>query len=167
MKLSQNISKIGTVSSKYFYRYQLIGHNASGFDNATVLTSLPKEYTNKNMKIIKTSGGFLKLRFRVGTVYEDDRAIPQYMNFVCSKVHISGFLKKIQKEYNIQPQVINGEIDHNLITLSNYKQHEKIWKPYFIDDVLGLAAFVGKHGNKIQKITGVSFENSLTVSSLA
>ena len=26
-----------------FYRYQLIGHNGSGFDNAIVLNSLPKE----------------------------------------------------------------------------------------------------------------------------
>ena len=34
------------------YRYQLIGHNASGFDNAIVLNSLPEEYTNKNMKMI-------------------------------------------------------------------------------------------------------------------
>ena len=40
------------------YRYQLIGHNAIGFDNAIVLNSLPKENTNKNMKINKTLGGF-------------------------------------------------------------------------------------------------------------
>ena len=89
------------------------------------------------------------------------------MNFVCSKVYISGSLKKIQKEYNIQPQLIKGEIDHNPITLSNYKEHEKLWKPNLIDDVLGLAAVVAKHGNKFQKITGVSFKNSLTQSSLA
>ena len=79
------------------YRYQLIGHNASGFDNAIVLNSLPKEYTNKNMKIIKTSRGFLKLSFRVGTIYENNKEIPQYMKFVCSKVHISGSLKKYKK----------------------------------------------------------------------
>ena len=149
------------------YRYQLIGHNASGFDNAIVFNSLPKEYTDKNMKLIKTSRRFLKLSFRVGTVYENDKEIPQYMKFVCSKVHISGSLMKIQKEYNIQPQLIKGEIDHNLITLSNYKEHEKLWKPYLLDDVLGLAAVVAKHGNKIQKITGVSFKNLLTESSLA
>ena len=93
----------------------------------------------------------MKLSFRVGTVYENDKEIPQYMKFVCSKVHISGSLKKIQKEYNIQPQIIKGEIDHNLITLSNYKEHENIWKPYLIDDISGLAAVVAKHGNKIQK----------------
>ena len=80
------------------------------------------------MKIVKTSQGFLKLSCRVGTFYEDDKEIPQYMKFVCSKVHISGSLKKIQKEYTIQPQLIRGEIDHNLITLSNYKEHEKLRK---------------------------------------
>ena len=133
------------------YRYQLIGHNASGFDNAIVLNSLPKEYTDKNMKIMKTSLGFLKLSFRVGTFHEDNKEKPRYMKFVCSKVHISGSLKKIQKEYNIQSRLITGEIDHNLIMFSNYKEHEKLWKPYLIDDVLGLAAVVAKHGNKIKK----------------
>ena len=89
------------------------------------------------------------------------------MKFVCSTVHISGSLKKIQKEYNIQPQLIKGEIDHNLKTLSKYKEHEKLWKPYLVDNVLRLAAVVAKHGNKVQKITGVSFKISLTESSLA
>ena len=149
------------------YRYQLIGHKASGFDNAIVLNSLAKEQTDENMKIIKTSRGFLKLSFRVGTVYEDGEEIPQYMKFVCSKVHISGSLKKIQNEYNIQPQLFTGEIDQNLITLSHYKEHEKLWKPYLVDNMLGLASVVAKHGNKIQRITGVSFKNSLTESSLA
>ena len=149
------------------YRYQLIGHNASGFDNAIVLNSLSKESTNKNTKIILTSRGFLKISFKVGTVYEDDREIPQKMKFVCSKVHISGSLKKIQKEYNNQPQLIKSEIDQNLITLSNYKEHEHLRKPYLTDNVLGLAAVVAKHGDKIQQLTGVSFKNSLTESSLA
>ena len=36
-----------------------------------------------------------------------------------------------------------------------------------MDDALGLAAVIAKHGNKIQKLTGVSFKNSLTESSLA
>ena len=119
------------------------------------------------MKIIKTSRGFLKLSFRFETVYENDKEIPEYMKFVRSKVHISGSLNRMQKEYNLQLQQIKGEIDHNLITLSNYKEHEKLWKPYLVDYVLRLAAVVAKHGNKIQKLTGVSFKNSLTESSLA
>ena len=91
------------------------------------------------------------------------------MKFVCSKVHISGSLKQIQKkiQHSIKPQLIKGEIDHNLITLSNYKELEKIWTPYLIGDVLRLAAVVAKHDNKIEKITGVSFKNSLTEPSFA
>ena len=89
------------------------------------------------------------------------------MKFVCSKVHISGSLRKTPKEYDIQPQLIKGEINHNLITSTNYKEHEKFCKPYLVDDILGLAAVVAKRGNKIQKLTGVSFKNSLTESFLA
>ena len=116
------------------------------------------------MKFIKTSVGFLKLSFRVGTVYEDGKETPQYMKFVCSKVHMSGSLKKIQKEYNFQTQRIKCEIGHNLTTLLNYKEHEKLWKPYLIDNVIGLASVVAKDGNKIQSVTGVSCKNSITES---
>ena len=97
---------------------------------------------------------------------EDDREIPKYAKFVCSKCHITGSLKDIRKEYNIQPQLLKGEIAHDLIKLSNYKEHEKLWKPYLVDDVLGLTYVVSKHGNSIQKITFVSYKNSLTESSL-
>ena len=125
-----------------------------------------KEYTNKDTKIIKTTRGFIKLRLRVGVAYEDGKEIPHYMKFVCSKVPTSGSLQEIQKKCNIQPQLITGEIDPNLITLSNYKEHQKLWKSYLIDDVLGLTAVVARRDNKIQKLTGVSFKNSLTESSL-
>ena len=52
------------------YKYQLIAHNASGFDNYIVLNYLPKTYFPK---IIHTSRGILKLSFRVGTVYDNDK----------------------------------------------------------------------------------------------
>ena len=136
------------------YKYQIIGHNASGFDNSIVLNSLPKEFFPQ---IRHTSRGILKLSIRVGTIYENDREIPQYMKFVCSKVHIAGSLRKIQKESGIQPQLLKCELDHN-VTLSNYKELESVWKPYLINDVLGLGELVAKQGNKIQKITGVSFK---------
>ena len=38
------------------YKYQMVGHNANGFDNYIELYSLPSSY--KCMKIIKTSRGF-------------------------------------------------------------------------------------------------------------
>ena len=147
------------------YKYQLIAHNASGFDNVIVLNSLPKTYFPK---IIHTSRGILKLSFRVGTIYDNNnKEIPQYMKFVCSKVHISGSLRTIQKDYGIQPQLLKTEMEHSVITLSNYIEKERFWKPYLINDVLGLGMLVPKHANKIQKITGVSFKTSLTQSSLS
>ena len=58
-------------------------------------------------------------------------------------------------------------MEHNDNILSNYKEKEQIWKPYLVNDVLGLAALIAKHGIIIQKITGVSFKKSLTESSLS
>ena len=51
---------------------------------------------------------------------------------------------------------MKGEIDHDLIIFVNYNDYEKLWRPYLIDYVLGLAYVVDKHGNSIQKFTGVS-----------
>ena len=100
------------------YKYQLIAHNASGFDNVIVLNSLPKTYFPK---VIHTSRSILKLSFRVGSIYDNNnKEIPQYMKFVCSKVHISGSLRKVQKDYGIQPQLSKTEMEHNDITLSIY-----------------------------------------------
>ena len=65
----------------------------------------------------------IKLSFIAGFVYEDDRKIPKFANFVGSKCHITGSLKDIRKENNIQPKILKGEVAHDLITLSNYKEH--------------------------------------------
>ena len=129
-----------------------------------VLKSLPDSHTS--VKIRKTSKGLIKLGFRTGSVWVDEREVPKHIKLVSSKFHISGSLKVIQTEYNIQPQLSEGEIAHDLITLWNYKEHESLWKPCLIDDVLCLAYVVSKHGISIQKITGVSYKSWLTESSL-
>ena len=142
------------------YKYHTVGHNASGFDNYIVLNSLPS--SDKCIKIIKTSRILTKLSFKRGSVYEDDKEIPKHMKFVCSKCHIAGSLKSIQKEYNIQPDLMKSEIDHDLINIGKYKSYENLWRPYLIDDILGLAYVFDRHGERIQKITGVSYKNALT-----
>ena len=76
------------------------------------------------------------------------------MKFACSKCHISGSLKSIQKEYNIQPDLMKSEINHDLVNIDNYKDCENLWRAYLIDDVLGLSYVVAKHGNSIQKSLG-------------
>ena len=45
------------------------------------------------------------------------------------------------------------------------KKPENQWRPDLIDDVFGLAFVISKHGYSFQKITGVSYENSLTEAS--
>ena len=107
-----------------------------------------------------------KIRLQSRFFYRSDREIPEYKKFVFSKCHISDSLKSIQKEYNIQPDLMKGEIDHDLISISKYKDYENLWRPYLIDNVLGLAYVAAKHGNRIQKITGVSYKNSLTEAAL-
>ena len=123
IKENLNQSRISTVKKISSYKYQVVGHNASGFDNHIVLNSLPKPYTS--VKIIKTSRRLIKLSSRAGSLWEDDRETPKYAKFVCSKCHISGSLKEIRKEYNIQPQLLKREIEHDLITLSKYKRTSK------------------------------------------
>ena len=88
------------------------------------------------------------------------------MKVVCSKCNISGSLKAIQKVNKLQPNFLNGEIDHNVIIISKYKEYGISWKHCFLDVVLGLAYVVAKHGNDIRKIIGVSYENTSTESSL-
>ena len=147
------------------YKYQFDGHNASGFDNYIVLNSLPESHTS--VKKIKTSRALIRLSFRAGSVYEDGREIPKYAKFVCSNFcHITGSLKDIQKQNNLQPKLLKGEIAQDLITLSDYKEYDSQWKPYLTDGNLGLANVVSKHGISIPKITDVSYKNSLTESSL-
>ena len=141
------------------YKNQIVGHNASGFQNYIVLNSLPSSY--KCVKLIKTPRGLIKISFKAGSVIENDIEILKCIKLVCSKCHISVSLNSIQKANNIQPDLMKGEIDHDLINISNYKEYENLWNPYLKDDVVGLAYVVAKHGISIQKITGVSYKNSL------
>ena len=57
------------------YKYQMVGHNAPGFDNCIVLNSLPSSY--KRIELIKTSRVLIKLSFEAGFVIENDRKIPE------------------------------------------------------------------------------------------
>ena len=119
------------------------------------------------MKIIKKSRGLTNMKSKASFVYEDDIKNPQFINFFFSKCQIAGTLKVLRKEYNMQPQLLKCENEHDLFALSNYEEDEDQGKTFLIDDVLRLAYLISKHGNAIQKLTGVSYEKTLTESSLA
>ena len=102
----------------------MVGQYASGYDNYIVLNSLSKTYTN--IKTKETSRRLIELSLKNGSVFENDRKISKYMNFVRSKCPFSGSLKSIRKEYNIQTQLLKWEIGHDLYTLSNYEERENL-----------------------------------------
>ena len=57
---------------------------------------------------------------------------------------------------------MKGEINHGLICIDKFKDYENLWRTHLIDDVLGLAYVIAKHGNSLQNVSGVSYKNSLT-----
>ena len=83
------------------------------------------------------------------------------MKFACSKCHISGSLKSIQKEYNIPTEKTKSEIIQDLTIIGIYKDYEILWRPYLSDDIVGIVYVVAKHGKNFQKMTGVSYKISL------
>ena len=57
---------------------------------------------------------------------ENDEETIKYMRLVSSKCHISGSLKSIQQEHNIQPDLKKGEIIHDLINIGIYEDYANL-----------------------------------------
>ena len=102
------------------YRLLLVAHNSSGFDSWVVLNSLVKEITE--LKIKKTARCLISLSFRCGVKIVNTVEVPQYVKFTCSKSHIKGSLEKIGKEYGLQPELLEGEIEHSIKNKKNFAE---------------------------------------------
>ena len=146
------------------YRLLLVAHNSSGFDSWVVLNSLIKDITE--LKIIKTARGLISLSFRCGVKIVNTCEVPQYVKFTCSKSHIKGSLEKIGREYNLQPELLKGEIEHSVINKNNFVKLRHIWEPYLVSDVLCLAFIYARHSMEMQKMTGFGIKDCLTEASL-
>ena len=146
------------------YRLLLVAHNSSSFDSWVVLNSLVKEITE--LKIIKTARGLISLSFRCGVKIVNTCEVPQYVKFTCTKSHIKGSLEKIGKEYNLQPELLKGEMDHSIINKNNFAELRHIWEPYLISDVLCLAFIYARHSMEMQKMSGFGIKDCLTEASL-
>ena len=147
-----------------FYRLLLLAHNSSGFDSWVVLNSLIKDITD--LKIIKTARGLISLSFRCGFKIVNTVEVPQYVKFTCSKSHIKGSLEKIGREYNLQPELLKGEIEHSIINKNNFAELRHIWEPYLISDVLCFAFIYARHSMEMQKMSGFGIKDCLTEASL-
>ena len=146
------------------YRILLVAHISSGFDSWVVLNSLVKEITD--LKIIKTARGLISLSFRCGYKIVNTLEVPQYVKFTCPKSHIKGSLEKIGREYNLQPELLKGEIEHSIINKNTFAELKHIWEPYLISDVLCLAFIYARHSMEMQKMSGFGIKDCLTEASL-
>ena len=146
------------------YRLLLVAHNSSGFDSWVVLNSLLKDITE--LKIIKTARGLISLSFRCGFKIVNTVEVSQYVKFTCSKSHIKGSLEKIGREYNLQPELLKGEIEHSVINKNTFVKLRHIWEPYLISDVLCLAFIYARHSMEMQKMSGFGIKDCLTEASL-
>ena len=146
------------------YRLLLVAHNSSGFDSWVVLNSLIKDITD--LKITKTARGLISLSFHCVFKTINDAEVPQYVKFTCTKSHIKGSLNKIGREYNLQPELLKGEIEHSVINKYNFAKLKHIWEPYLISDVLCLAFIYARHSMEMQKMSGFGIKDCLTEASL-
>ena len=146
------------------YRLLLVAHNSSGFDSWIVLNSLIKEITE--LKFITTARGLISLSFRRGVKIVNTCEVPQYIKFTCSKSHIKGSLEKIGRDYNLQPELLKGEIEHSIINKNNFAELGHIWEPYLISDVLCLAFIYARHSMEMQKMSGFGIKDCLTEANL-
>ena len=143
------------------YKITLVAHNSSGFDSYIKLNNLLKN-TALSSKIIKTDRGIIKLQINSGKVNNT----PQYIKIVCSRSHISGSLADIGREYGVQPQLLKSEMDHNKITMDNYRSLEHEWIPYLELDCLSLAFVYARHVMEMKKISNISVKQCLTEAAL-
>ena len=146
------------------YRILLLAHNSSGFDNWVVLNLLEKETTD--LKTMRTARALMALSFRCGVKIVNTVEVLQYNKITCTRLHISGSLDKIGREYGLQPELSKGEINHSEITKHNYNELRDVWEPYLKSDVLCLAFVYARHAMVMQKMTRRGIKESLRETSV-
>ena len=70
-------------------------------------------------------------KYRVFNEYVDqNKKVPQYINFRCGLLHIEDSLKKIGKLYKLQPCLLKKELGHDELFEDNWEERENEWLPY-------------------------------------
>ena len=75
-------------------------------------------------------------------------------------------LEKIGREYGLQPEILNGEIEHSVNNKSNFADLRHIWEPYLKLDVLCLAFKYARHPMEMQSRSSFGIKDCLTTASL-
>lgn len=135
----------------------IYAHNSAKFDTFIALTNCK---TVKWQKHIKTGRGLISLSTkRVNGI----RVI--FRDTLC---HISGSLRSLCTEFRVPDNFCKKEMEHDELTALNYIEKMPIWKPYLLNDVVGLGYIVMAVTNNYREL-GVpdGINQYLTSSSMA
>ena len=118
------------------------------------------------MKNVKTARGLISLSFRCGVKIIKTVEVSQYVKFTYKISHNKGILEKIGREYYLQPELLDGEIEQSVIIESNFADLKHIWEALLKSDVLFLAYLYGRHSMEMHKKSVFGIKDRLTEASL-
>ena len=143
------------------YNLQLHAHNGSGFDTWIVLNNLPCD--KHIVDIIENGKGIIELKVFNGLIQKINKQIPQYLHFSCGMTHFIYSLKDLGKTFKLPKELLKTEMNHIDIDHDNYKDKKDIWLPYVKNDVLCTAYSFARYIKTMEKITGFSMKDCLSL----
>ena len=87
--------------------------------------------------------------------------IPQYVKFTCTGSHMFGPLDMIGTKCGLQPELLEGDINHSKITKMIYNELRHFLEPLLKSDILCLAFTFARHAMEMQKKTKKGIGESL------
>ena len=139
----------------------MIVDNGSGFDSYVVLNNLPQWRTVVN--IIKKGTGIVSFEVFNGYVERKTRKSLKYVNFRCGRVHIINSLKKIGISYELKALLLKQDMDDDEIYEDAWEDKETEWLPHLKNDVLSTSFRNAKYSKRMEELTGLGLNNSLTL----
>ena len=101
-----------------------------------------------------------------GYTEKNKKQSPQYLHFRCGTTHLNYSLKRFGKTFKLQKELLKSEIDHDGVDGNNYKDKKDEWLPYVKNDVLCTAYSYARYIKAMEKITGFSMKDYLSLPGL-
>ena len=97
---------------------------------------------------------------------EKNKQIPQFLHFRCGMTHLNYSLKKLERTFKLQKELLKTEMDHDEVDYNKYKDKKYEWLPFVENDVLCTAFSYVRYCKTMQEITGLSMKDCLSAPGL-
>ena len=95
------------------------------------------------------------------------KQFPQYLHFRYGTTHLNYSLKKLDKTFKLQNEILKTEIDHNEVDGDNCKDKTKNeWLLYVKNDVLCTAFSYARYIKPMEVKTGIAMKDCLSLPGL-